>query len=310
MAWIKAFGSYLPERVVPNSEMEALAGVEPGWIVKASGIEERRFAAEGETVVDLAVRAAQDCLATAEMAPSQLGMLMVASGSAERQFPGPAASVAHRLGLSSTPALDLPVASAGSLIAMSLASRLSDAHGHILVVGAEIMSRIVLRPPLNRDTAILFGDGAGACLISPDTGLARILDSLLYTDGSFADSLRLDYRQPLAMDGRTVILQAARKIPRAIEELLKRNSRSAREVQTFVLHQANLNLILKVAQALQVSETKFCTTVRRHGNTSSASLLLAAAGCWRDEALQPGLPVVFGAFGAGFHWGALLALPA
>jgi 3-oxoacyl-[acyl-carrier-protein] synthase-3 len=278
--------------------------------VKASGIEERRFAAEGETVVDLAVRAAQDCLAAAEMAPSQLGMLIVACGSAERQFPGPAASLAHRLGLSSTPALDLPVASAGSLIAMSLASRLAEAHGHILVVGAEIMSRVVLRPPVNRDTAILFGDGAGACLVSPDAGLARILDSVLYTDGSFAESLRLDFQQPLAMDGRTVILQAARKIPRAIEELLKRNSRSAREVQAFVLHQANLNLILKVAQALQVSESRFSTTVRRHGNTSSASMLLAAAECWRDEGLQPGLPVVFSAFGAGFHWGALLALPA
>jgi len=308
VAWIKAFGKYLPERVVGNAELEAITGAEPGWIVKASGIEERRFAGGDETVADLAVRAAQDCLGAAGMSPSGLGMLIVASGSAERQFPGPAATVAHRLGLGTTPALDLPVASAGSLIGMALGSRLAEAQGPVLVIGAEIMSRVAMRPPVNRDTAILFGDGAGACLIGPDGGFARVLDSLLFTDGSFADSLRLDFNLPLAMDGRTVILQAARKIPRAIEEVLKRNGWSAQQVQVFVLHQANLNLILKVAQALQVSETKFCSTVRRHGNTSSASMLMAAAEWWREGRIEPGLPIVFSAFGAGFHWGALLAV--
>lgn len=308
MAWIKAFGRYLPERVVGNAELEAITGVEPGWIVKASGIEERRFAGAHEKVADLAVRAAEDCLGAAGMAPSELGMLIVACGSAERQFPGPAASVAQRLGLGTTPALDLPVASAGSLFGMALASRLAETQGPVLVIGAEIMSRMALRPPINPDTAILFGDGAGACLIGPDSGLARIQDSVLFTDGSFADSLRLDFNRPLAMDGRTVILQAARKIPRAIEEVLKRTGWSAQQAQVFVLHQANLNLIVKVARALQVSEEKFCTTVRRHGNTSSASMLIAAAEWWREGRVEPGLPIVFSAFGAGFHWGALVAV--
>lgn len=285
-----------------------MIGVDPDWIVKVSGIEERRFAGQDETVVDLAVRAAVDCLSAARMAPPELGMLIAASGSGERQFPGPAASIAHRLGLGTTPALDLPAASAGSLIGMALASRLAEAQGPVLVIGTEIMSRVVLRPPINRDTAILFGDGAGACLISPDGGFARILDSVQFTDGSFANSLRLEFNQPLAMDGRTVILQTVRKIPRAIEEVLKRNGWSAQQAQVFVLHQANLNLIVKVAQALQVSEAKFCSTIRRDGNTSSASLLIAAAEWWREGRIEPGLPIVFSAFGAGFHWGALLAV--
>jgi 3-oxoacyl-[acyl-carrier-protein] synthase-3 len=201
------------------------------------------------------------------------------------------------------------MASAGALFGMALANRLADTHGPILVVGAEIMSRPVLREPVNRDTAILFGDGAGACLITPASGFARILDSLLASDGSFAESLRLEFNRPLEMDGRTVILQAARKMPRAIEELLKRNGFTAQQVQVFALHQANLNLILKVAQTLHVSETKFLTSVRRHGNTSSASMLLAAAEWWREGRMEPGSPVVFSAFGAGFHWGALAALP-
>jgi 3-oxoacyl-[acyl-carrier-protein] synthase-3 len=310
VAWIKAFGSYLPERVVTNAELGATLGADPDWIVKASGIEERRFASASETVVDLAVRAAENCLSAAAMPASELGMLIVASGSAERQFPGPAASVAHRLGLAAAPALDLPMASAGSLFGMALAGRLAEAHGPILVIGSEILSRVVLREPVNRDTAILFGDGAGACLVTPDGGFARILDSLLATDGSFAESLRLEFNQALAMDGRTVILQAARKIPRAIEELLKRNNLTPQQAQVFLLHQANLNLILKVAQTLRVSESKFSTTVRRHGNTSSASMLIAADDWWQSARIEPGQPIVFAAFGAGFHWGALVALAA
>jgi len=266
----KPFGGYLPERVVPNAEMEALAGVEPGWIVKASGIEERRFAAEGETVVDLAVRAAQDCLAAAEMAPSQLGMLIVASGSRRAAVPGPAASVAHRLGLSSTPALDLPVASAGSLIrhvaGQPAGRRPRPDPGRRR--RDHVAHRAAAAPqPGHRYPVWRRGRRLVSSLPTPASPASSIPAST--PDGSSRKGLRLDYRQPLAMDGRTVILQAARKIPRAIEELLKRNRPAPRgEVQAFVLHQANLNLILKVAQALQVSETKFSTTVRHHGNTS------------------------------------------
>ena len=306
-AWIKAFGAYLPERVVTSAELAARLEVDPAWVLKASGIEERRFAAENESVVDLAVKAAQDCLGGA---PAELGMLIVASGTAERQFPGPAASVACRLGLDSTPAIDLPLASAGSLAGMVLASALAPVRGPVLVIGAEKMSAVALRRPLNRDTAILFGDGAGACLISPESGFARIVDSVLYTDGNFAESLRLGFGAPLEMDGRMVILQAARKIPRAIQEVLGRNGWSAGQAQAFLLHQANLNLIVKVAQSLGVSETKFYTNIGRYGNTSSASLLIAAAEWWRQGRIEPGLPIVFSAFGAGFHWGALLAVPA
>ena len=248
MAFIQEFGAYLPDRVVSNREAGAMAGCDEEWIRDVSGIEERRFAAEGESVADLALQAAADCLSRASAAASTLGMILVACGSAERQFPGPAASVARGLGLDGVPAIDVPMASAGSLFAMSLAARLTGSLGGILVIGAEKMSSVAMRKPMERGVAILFGDGAGACLISPDRGLARIVDSALYTDGNYADDLMLDFNQPLVMNGRSVIMQASRKIPRAIGDLLAKHGVTPSEVEVFLMHQANQNLIDRVAR--------------------------------------------------------------
>ena len=312
MAFLREFGAYLPERVVTNREMCALAGCEEEWILSVSGIEERRFAAGDESVASMGARAAGDCLERAGVAASALGMILVSSGSGERQFPGPAASVAQRLGLDGVPAIDVPMASAGSLFAMALASRLVGSLGNtpanILVVGSEKMSSVVMREPLERGVAILFGDGAGACLISADSGLAEVVDSSLYTDGNFADDLMLEAGKPLAMNGRSVIMQASRKIPRAIGDLLANCGVAAADVDAFLMHQANRNLIDRVAQTLGVASVRFYSNIRRYGNTSSASMLIAAAEWRRAHGFQAGKPVCFAGFGAGFHWGALLAM--
>jgi len=307
MAFLNAFGAYLPERVVTNAEMSALAGRDPDWIFSVSGIEERRFAAESETVTDMAVKAAEDCLSRTGVTATELGLIIVAGGSAERRFPGPAASVAARLGLEGTPAIDIPMASAGTLFGLHLAAQLAATHGYILIIGAEKMSDIVLRKPREAGVAALFGDGAGACLVSRDQGRARIVDSLISSDGAFADDLRLEFEGPLQMNGRVVILQASRKIPRAIADLLARNHRAAAEIDVFLMHQANLNLTVRVARALDVPADRFYSNIRRYGNTSSASMLIAASEWAQGGGFRPGVPVVFAAFGAGFHWGALLA---
>jgi len=285
-----------------------MVGSSAEWIYNVSGIDERRFAAEDETISDMAVSAAQDCLSASGVPASELGMLMVASGSSERRFPGPAASVAHRLGLDSVPALDLPMASAGSLFGMALASKLTETYGNILVVAAEKMSSVILRQPMNPSTCVLFGDGAGACLVSAKDGLAKVVDSALYSDGSFAEDLKLELERPLEMNGRTVILQASRKIPRAVVELLERNGRAAADVGYFLMHQANQNLIVRIAAALGVGAEKFYSNIRRYGNTSSASMLIAATEWSRQSGFPSGVPIVFATFGAGFHWGALLCV--
>jgi len=309
MAYIRSFGCYLPSRVVGNAEMGALVGAEAAWIVEATGIEERRFAAPEETVATLGARAAEDCLESAGLRASDVGLILVASGSSGRRFPGPAAAISSALGIAGTAAIDLPLASAGSLFGLALAAALCRDYGNVLVIAAEIMSRVVRMDASGRDTAILFGDGAGACLVSRETGFAAIADSVLHSDGEFAEALRLDLDSPLHMDGRTIILQASRKLPRAIVEVLERNRRKPGEVGVFLVHQANLNLIARVARAVGVRESQFFRNVRQYGNTSSASMLIAAAEWWNQTGPRMEAPIVFAAFGAGLHWGAVLALP-
>jgi len=170
------------------------------------------------------------------------------------------------------------------------------------------MSSIVLRKPPDRNTAILFGDGAGACLLDAERGAARIVDHAMYSDGNFADSLALQPDGTLSMNGRSVILQASRKLPRVISEILERNRLSAADVPVFLMHQANQNLMDGVARALRVPADRFFSNIGKYGNTSSASLFIAAAEWQAGGGFQQGAPAVFAAFGAGFHWGALLAV--
>jgi 3-oxoacyl-[acyl-carrier-protein] synthase-3 len=309
MALLRAFGAYLPTRVVDNHEMAAATATDPEYILRASGIEQRRFAAPDESVASLGIRAAKNCLENAGLVARDVGLLLAASGSVEHRFPGPASAIGAGIGITGVPAIDLPIASAGSLFGMALAAHLAPAYGNVLVIGSEVMSRVVARHPAHRDTAILFGDGAGACLIAAETGFAEIRDSLLASDGDFAAALRLDLDAPLYMDGRTIILQAARKIPRAITELLERNRIAPAAVEMFLMHQANLNLMTRVAQSLAIPEDRFYRNIQRYGNTSSASLLIAAAEWRQEHPSPPAGPLVFAAFGAGLHWGALLTTP-
>jgi len=304
-AYLHAFGAHIPERVVTNAELAERTGKTAEWIESASGIQERRWAAPDTSIAAMGVAAAESCLKTADFPTNKIGMLIVASGSGARGFPGPAAAIADRLCLLSVPALDLPMASAGSLFGLALAMRLTETYGDILVVASEKMSPLCETEPLDPNTAILFGDGAGAALVSSRPGRWRMLDAALHTDGQYREDLAFDGTGSLRMNGLTVILQAARKIPASIEEVLARQNLSAQQVTAFLLHQANLNLLTRVAKALNVGPEKIFANVQRYGNTSSASMLIAATE-WAET--NPGKgPIVFSAFGAGFHWGALVA---
>ena len=308
MAVIRAFGAYLPVQVVTNEQLAGRLNCTPDWIREVSGIEERRYATPEESVATMAVAAARQCLERAGSSVSDIGMLIVSSGSSDRRFPGPASVIAHQLNATGVPAIDLPVASAGGLFAMALAARLVQTSGNVLVIGSEKMSSIVSLEPLERAVVPLFGDGAGACLIEPGNEAgARILDTALHSDGAFAGDLSLAFNAPLAMNGRSVILQASRKIPSAINELLEKNRRQAGEVKVFLMHQANQNLMDRVARAIGVPPEKFYSNIKRYGNTSSGSMLIAAAEWWQNPGPAAGDLICFAAFGAGYHWGALLA---
>jgi 3-oxoacyl-[acyl-carrier-protein] synthase-3 len=312
MSHLLAFGHHLPPAIVTNADLENRTGRTAASIEKTSGILERRYAAPSETVADLGLAAANACLKNASLTANDIGLILFSSGSAERTFPGPASVLAQKLGLTATPAIDIPVASAGSLIALAFAADLTPRYGNILVVASEIMSRRI--SDADPDTAILFGDGAGACLVAPDPaspekGILRLADTALFTDGNYADALQLQHGGAIQMKGLDVIVQASRKIPRSIEDLLTKNNLKPANVGVFLMHQANVNLIRKVATALSVPEDRFFRNIDRYGNTSSASLLIAASEWHAANPAPPTTPIVLAAFGAGFNWGAILALP-
>jgi 3-oxoacyl-[acyl-carrier-protein] synthase III len=308
MPYLRAFGHYLPARIVTNADLQARTGRSAASIEKSSGILERRYAAEGEAVVDLGLAAANACLANANLSANDIGLILFSSGSSERAFPGPASVLAQRLGLTTTPAIDIPVASAGSLIAIAFAADLAARYGNVLVVASEIMSRRITDS--DPDTAILFGDGAGACVVSKDAGAngLRIADVSLSTDGNYAEALQLPHGGAIQMKGLDVIVQASRKIPRSIVDLLEKNGRKAGEISVYLMHQANVNLIRKVATALEVPEERFFRNIANYGNTSSASLLIAASEWRATNPEPPAAPVVLAVFGAGFNWGSILVM--
>lgn len=308
MAHLRAFGSYLPSQVVTNEQLAARLGCEAQWIFTASGIRERRQASAEESVVEMGARAAEGCLGKAALQAAQLGMVIVSSGTWPRRFPGPAAELASRLGLpSGLAALDVPMASAGALYGMAIADALAPRYGNILVISSERMTEAAWREPVDPNTAILFGDGAGACLISYESGIARIVDHALHADGTFTRDLRLEHDGTLAMEGRSVILQASRKIPAALTVLLQRHGWAPGEVHTLLMHQANQNLMTRVAQTVGLPPERVFSVIEQTGNTSSASMLIAAAKWVEQQGSLAGAKLAFAAFGAGFHWGALLA---
>jgi 3-oxoacyl-[acyl-carrier-protein] synthase III len=296
MASICKFGKYLPDRALGNDELALRLGCEANWILQVSGIEDRRVAAESESVADMAIAAAQPCLS------GTIGMVIVSSGTSALRFPGPAAEVAQRLGLAGIPAIDLPIASAGSLFAIELAARLAPAYGDILVIASEKMAP----HGIGKNIAILFGDGAGACLVSTTRPGLEIIGSALHSDGTWSDQLMLPWSGPIHMNGASVIRQATARIPAAIGEVLARSNVTADSIRAFIMHQANQNLMDRAARALQVPVERFYSNIRRYGNTSSASMLIAAAEWYEGAELAAGDLICLAAFGAGFHWGALL----
>jgi len=308
VAFIKAFGDYLPKNSVSNEQLAAQLKCDTEWIFAVCGIRRRRRSSGAESVVDMAAHAGRDCLESGGMSAEQIGLLIVASGSSPRRFPGPAAETAAQMGLpSGVASMDVCMASAGALYAMALADSLAGRYGNVLVIAAERMTEIAWREPADPNIAILFGDGAGACLISREEGRAEIVDHALHSDGSFANDLRLEHDGTFLMEGRSVILQASRKVPAALTSLLNRNGWSADTVDTLLMHQANQNLMNRVAQAIGLPQNRVFSVIEQTGNTSSASMLIAAAAWSRQEATLTSKRIAFATFGAGFHWGAMLA---
>lgn len=308
-------GSYLPASVRTNADLEQMVETSDEWIVERTGIRERRIADQGETVASLGCKAAQRALEAAGLTPADLDMIVLATTSAENAFPAAACELQAMLGVTNIPAFDVAAACAGFTYALSIADQFvkSDAARHVLVVGADVLSRMC--DPSDRGTIILFGDGAGAVVIGrSDT--PGILSTHLHADGRYGDLLKLpqprrgmsgsELEAYMYMKGNDVFKVAVTRLSEIVTETLTAAGIAPSELDWLVPHQANFRIISATAKKLGMSLDKVVLTLDKHGNTSAASVPIALDEGVRDGRIQRGQLVLLEAFGGGFAWGSAL----
>jgi len=310
-------GAYLPERIVTNHELASRLKTSDEWIRQRTGIGERRVAAAGELTSDLAVRAGERALSSAEMSGNDLDLLVLATATPDNTFPATATKVQARLGMTHGAAFDVQAVCAGFIFALSVADnavRLGQARS-ALVIGAETFSRIIDWE--DRGTCVLFGDGAGAIVLravpTAAPGGRFILSNHLHSDGRQYDILYVDGGPSLTRDtgflrmqGREVFRQAVHHLSAVVDEALAANGLTAGDIDWLVPHQANSRIIDGIGRKLGLPEDKVVVTIERHANTSAASIPLALDEAVADGRIKPGNLVLMEALGGGLSWGASL----
>lgn len=310
-------GGYLPERILTNHDLAARVDTSNEWIVSRTGIHERHIAAEGQTTCDLAIIAARQALAAAACTPGDIDLIIVATTTADRIFPGTACLLQERLGIHGAAAFDVQAVCTGFIYALAIADKFirSGSNQRALVVGAETMSRIV--DWTDRSTCVLFGDGAGAVVVGA-ADHAGILSTHLHADGAYKDLLTVPTgvsEQPaqlrsgnayVTMRGHEVFRVAVTTLDGIVDETLAANGLKRGDVQWLVPHQANIRIIAATARRLGLPMTQVVVTIDRHGNTSAASIPLAFDVAVRDGRIQRGDLVLMEGFGGGFTWGSIL----
>jgi 3-oxoacyl-[acyl-carrier-protein] synthase-3 len=311
---IAGIGAYLPERVMLNAEMSSLVETSDEWIRERTGISQRHIAAEGEYTSDLATHAARAALAHAGMDAGDIDLIVLATATPDLTFPATATMVQDKLGIRHGAAFDIQAVCSGFLYALATADNFIKAGQatNALVIGAETFSRIL--DWTDRTTCVLFGDGAGAMVISAATEGEGIIRTHLRSDGQFCDLLYVDGGPSrtktvghLRMQGNQVFRHAVGKIAGSMEELAELACIPISEIDWFVPHQANQRILEGVSKRLSIPVGKVVSTVGQHGNTSAASIPLAFDTAVKDGRIKRGDLVLMEALGGGFTWGAALA---
>lgn len=318
--FISGTGAYLPERKLTNFDLEKMVDTSNEWIVQRTGIKERRVAAPSEATSDLGLKAARDALSAAGLQPEDLGVIILCTVTPDTSMPAAAVYIARGLGLHRTPAMDLSAACTGYVYGITVAASLvrSGVYEHALVIGAETLTRITDFE--DRNTCILFGDGAGAAVVSradPD-GPSRIEDSCLCADGFGSSLIELPAggsRQPasrdsvaarmhyIKMQGREVFKFATRSLVELIETALERNGLKPEDLDLVVPHQVNYRIIETALKKIPVPMERFLLNLEHYGNTSSASVAIGLHEAVVQGRLKRGDRLLLVAFGAGLTWG-------
>ncbi len=312
-------GSYLPEKVLTNADMEKLVDTTDEWIRTRTGIERRHVVAENETTCDMAEHAARRAMLAAGVTPAEVDLIVIGTTTPDQQFPNTGCLLQQRLGIFGPPAIQLEAACSSFIYALSVADkfvRLGDAKC-ALVIGAECLTRLV--DWNDRNTCVLFGDGAGAVILKASTE-PGILSTHLHASGDYADLLyyptgpakRYNPNVPessqcvIQMKGKEVFKVAVNKLGDVVDETLAANHMDKSAIDWLVPHQANMRIIQGIAKKLDLPMERVIVTIQDQGNTSAASVPLALDTGIRDGRIKPGSLVLLEAFGGGFTWGSAL----
>jgi len=320
---IAGTGSYLPAKVVHNSDLEAFLDTSDEWIRDRTGIGARHIAADDEVTSDLAVHAARRALEAANLSVNDVDMLVVGTITPDGPMPACAVRIQHKLGMTKIPSFDVSAACAGFLFALSVADQFvrSGTHRRVLVVGVELMSRII--DWTDRTTAVLFGDGAGAVIVERvEDGCERRIElCCLHSEGELADSLMIPAggtaepstpanlargRNKVQMVGQDVFRAAIRGLCEVGEEALQRTGLTFSDIDWVVPHQANVRILSAVAERWGIGLDRFVLVLDRTGNTSSASIPVALDHGLRSGKIRPGQRLLMCALGSGISYGAAL----
>lgn len=325
---ITGVGSYVPSRVVTNDDLKAFMDTSDEWIRQRTGIQERRWS-EGESCSDLAFVAAERALAAAKLDKSKIDLIVLATLSPDHDFPGTGCYLQAKLGLPGIPALDVRQQCSGFLYGLSVADQFvrSGMYRNVLVVGSEIHSTGLDKSTRGRDVTVLFGDGAGAVVLSATEMKNPSIDPYVYSthlhaEGAFADELCLpapgcalgpermslkmleDGLHYPKMNGKKVFTHAVRRIVEVLGEALQANKLGLGDIDLFLFHQANLRINETVAQQLGIPWEKVFNTIQKYGNTTAATIPLGMDEAIKAGKLKPGMRVAMAAFGSGFTWAA------
>jgi 3-oxoacyl-[acyl-carrier-protein] synthase-3 len=306
-------GKYLPERVLTNAELEKMVETTDEWIRTRTGIEHRHIAAEGELTSDLAYKAGLAALESAGLTPNDIDLVLVGTTTPDLIFPNVGCLVQEKLKIKSGPAFSLEAACSGFIYALVVADQFIRL-GQIkraLVIGAETMSRII--DWTDRETCVLFGDGAGAVILEA-AETPGIVYSTLGADGRYRDllyassgvSLRQREGAVLRMKGNEVFKVAVKTLENLVDDVVDKNNLEKGEIDWLIPHQANIRIISATAKRLDMPMERVVLTVREHGNTSAASIPMALDTAVRDGRVKRGDLLLLEAFGGGFTWGASL----
>lgn len=320
-AHVTGWGMYVPEPVLTNDDIAKMVDTNDEWIRDRTGIRERHIARENEFPSTLGVEAAIKALQVANLAPTELDLIICTSSSPEYIFPATACIIQDEIGATKAGAFDLQAACTGFIFATNMAAQAirSGSIKNALIVGTEVLSRFVNWK--DRNTCILFGDGAGAFVLQASDNPGGILSAVMHSDGSGADSLTLlgggthypaseatihEGKHFVQMDGKEVFRFATRVMGRAVVETLEKVNLTTKDIQWIIPHQANFRIIETAAKYLKMPLDKFVINVDRYGNTSTASIPIATVEAVQKGQLKTGDKAVFVGFGGGLTWGAMV----